>query len=131
MEKSTVSRRTAIKSLVGTAALAGAVTGFPAILRAQDKIKIGFLSGLTGLETLLGETQLNCFKLAVDEVNAAGGAGGRQIEYVVEDDQTTTRGAIDKARKLISQDKTDAIIGLIASLGASLPGVLPHPTRSF
>jgi urea transport system substrate-binding protein len=116
MEKSTISRRTAIKSLVSTAALAGAVTGFPAILRAQDKIKLGFLSGLTGLETLLGETQLNCFKLAVDEVNAAGGAGGRQIEYVVEDDQTTTRGAIDKARKLISQDKTDAIIGLIASL---------------
>ena len=34
----------------------------------------------------------------------------------MEDDQTTTRGAIDKARKLISQDKVDVIIGLIASL---------------
>ncbi len=28
-------------------------------------MKLGFLSGLTDLETILGETQLNCFKLAV------------------------------------------------------------------
>ena len=42
--------------------------------------------------------------------------GGREVEYVVEDDQTTTKGAIDKARKLLSQDKVNVIVGLIASL---------------
>jgi len=97
-------------------ALAATGIGAPCILKAADKVKIGFLSALTGLETILGETQLNCFKLAVDEINAAGGAGGREIEYIVEDDQTTTKGAIEKARKLISQDEVDVIIGLIASL---------------
>jgi len=41
-------------------ALAGAgVMGLPAILREQDKLKIGFHSALAGLETILGETQLN------------------------------------------------------------------------
>src|SRR5438105_5577893 len=99
------SRRTAVKA-IGTASLAAGL-GFPAIVRAEDKVKIGFLSALTGLETILGETQLNCFKLAVQEINAAGGAGGRQIEYLVEDDQTTTKGCIEKARKLISQDKVN------------------------
>jgi urea transport system substrate-binding protein len=116
MARRIVSRRTALTGLGGAAVLAATGIGAPGILKAQDKVKIGFLSALTGLETILGETQLNCFKLAVDEVNAAGGAGGRQIEYVVEDDQTTTKGCIEKARKLISQDKVDVIIGMIASL---------------
>jgi ABC-type branched-subunit amino acid transport system substrate-binding protein len=98
------------------AAVAAGTIGFPAILKAQDNVKIGFLTALTGLETILGETQLNCFKLAVEDINAAVGAGGRQLEYLVEDDQTTTKGAIDKARKLIFQDKVHAIIGMIASL---------------
>jgi urea transport system substrate-binding protein len=109
-----IARRSALKG--GAAAFATAAIGFPAILKAADRVKLGFMTALTGLETILGETQLNCFKLAVDEINAAGGAGGRQIEYLVEDDQTTTKGAIDKARKLVFQDKVDAVIGMIASL---------------
>jgi len=111
-----ITRRTTLKGLGGTAAVAAAGIGAPRILKAADKVKLGFLSALTGLETILGETQLNCFKMAVEEINANGGAGGREIEYVVEDDQTTTKGAIDKARKLLSHDKVDVIIGLIASL---------------
>ena len=51
-------------------------------------------------------------------MNAAGGAGGREIEYLVEDDQTTTKGAIDKARKLVFQDKVDAVIGRSRALSA-------------
>jgi ABC-type branched-subunit amino acid transport system substrate-binding protein len=111
-----ISRRTALKTMASSAAILGAGIGTIGTLRAAETIKIGFLSGMTGLETILGETQLNCFKLAVEEINAAGAAGGRHIDFIVEDDQTTTRGAIDKARKLISQDKVDVIIGLIASL---------------
>lgn len=113
-----INRRNALKSVGGGLLAASAFSlGAPSIVRAADgPIKLGFLSGLTGLETILGETQLNCFKLAVDQINGAGGIAGRQVEYLVEDDQTTTRGAVDKARKLISDDKVDAIIGLIASL---------------
>jgi urea transport system substrate-binding protein len=116
MTKNSITRRTTLKGLAGATALATGSFGFPAILKAADKVKVGFLSALTGLETILGETQLNCFKLAVEEVNAQGGAGGREIEYLVEDDQTTTKGTIEKARKLTFQDNVDVIIGLIASL---------------
>lgn len=117
MTKKSFSRRETLKLGAGAAVLTTATLGMPSILRAQEgPIKLGFLSGLTGLETILGETQLNCFKLAVDEINAGNGIGGRKIEYIVEDDQTTTKGAIDKARKLISGDNVDATMGLIASL---------------
>jgi urea transport system substrate-binding protein len=114
--KKGIARRSALKTIGGVAALATTGVGFPAILKATDKVKLGFMTALTGLETILGETQLNCFKLAVEDVNAAGGAGGREIDYLVEDDQTTTKGAIDKARKFVFQDKVDAIVGMIASL---------------
>jgi urea transport system substrate-binding protein len=111
-----LTRRSLLKN---SAMLAGAgLLSAPSILRASegDTIKIGFHSALTGLETLLGETQVNCFTMAVDEINAAGGAAGRQIEYLIEDNQTTTRGAIDKTRKFIFEDKVDVIIGMITSL---------------
>ncbi|WP_299668494.1 substrate-binding protein [uncultured Ruegeria sp.] len=104
----------------------------PTILRAQeDTIKIGFHSGLTGLETLLGETQVNCFKMAVDEINAAGGAGGREIEYLIEDNQTATRGAIDKTRKFIQQDNVDVIIGMITSLERSAALSVSVPAKKL
>jgi urea transport system substrate-binding protein len=117
MTSKLITRRTTLKSLAGAALASAFSLGMPSILRAQQgPIKLGFLSGLTGLETILGETQLNCFKLALSEINNGGGIAGRQVEFIVEDDQTTTRGAIDKARKLINDDQVDAIIGLIASL---------------
>lgn len=109
-------RRTVLKAGAGLAALATTSVGMPSILRAADTIKIGFLTSFTGLETILGETQYNCFQLGVEELNAKNGIGGRQIEVIKEDDQTTTQGCIDKARKLVFQNKVDGIIGLIASL---------------
>ena len=113
-----ISRRSILKT-GGAAALAlsAGTLAMPAIVRANNhKIKIGFHTALTGLETLLGETQLNCFNMAVEEINAAGGAGGREIEVIIEDNQTTTRGAIDKTRKFIFGDEVDVIIGMITSL---------------
>ena len=110
MTKRLIKRRSMLKGMAGTAALSTGAIGFPGILKAADTVKIGFLTALTGLETILGETQKRCFELAVDDINAAGGAGGRELTFIVEDDQTTTKGAIDKARKLIGQDKVDVII---------------------
>lgn len=114
--KTSLDRRTVLKTGASALVAATGAMGFPAIAQTKSKVKIGFHTALTGLETILGETQLNCFKLAVEEVNANGGAGGREIEYVVEDNQTSTRGAIDKTRKLIFSDKADVIIGMITSL---------------
>jgi urea transport system substrate-binding protein len=108
-----ITRRTALKGL-GVAAFAGAI-GAPAILRAADQVKVGFMAPLTGAESIYGSVQLQCFQTAVDEINAAGGIGGREIVATIEDDETNAKTCIDKARKLIGQDKVDVIIGLLAS----------------
>lgn len=91
--------------------------GFPSIgLSAQQEVRIGFLSALTGLETILGEVQLNCFNLAVEQINENGGIGGRKVRSFIEDNQTSTKGTIEKTRKLLGSDKVDTIIGMISSL---------------
>ena len=82
----------------------------------SEPIKIGFLTAFTGLEAILGETQFNCFELAVKQVNAAGGIAGRQIEFIREDDQTDSTATIERANKLALKDEVTAIIGLITSL---------------
>jgi len=113
MSRIVTSRRTVIKGL-GAAAAVGAI-GMPTILRAADQVRIGFMAPMTGDEALLGQTQHQCYQLAIDDLNAAGGIAGREIVSIVEDDETNTKATIDKARKLIGQDNVDVIIGLLAS----------------
>src|SRR5436305_8989419 len=102
-----LNRRNVLKG----AAAAGAFAGFPGILRAADTVKIGLSIPITGLQAILGETLLNCYKLAADQLNAKNGIAGRKIELIVEDNQTTTKGSVDKARKLIGEDKVAAVMG--------------------
>src|SRR3954453_6321893 len=99
------SRRTLIKGLGAPPAVSA--IGMPAILRAAEPVKIGFLAPLTGDEALLGITQRQCFELAIDDLHAAGGIGGREVVAVIEDDETNTKATIDKTRKLIAEDNVD------------------------
>lgn len=64
-----------------------------------------------------GNTILNAGKLAAQEINEAGGLGpnGREIEFVVEDNQVDPSTAREKANKLIQQDNADVLFGPISS----------------
>ena len=75
MPKFQINRRTVLKTGLATAA----TLAMPPILRAADQVKIGFLAPLTGSEAILGIVQLQCYQLAIDHLNAAGGIGGREI----------------------------------------------------
>ena len=78
--KSTLSRRTLIKSAAGSAL----VLGMPAISYAQaDAIKIGHLTPRTGFLGPLGDYAVMGIQLAADDINAAGGVNGRKIELVL------------------------------------------------
>jgi urea transport system substrate-binding protein len=133
MTNNNFTRRDTLKTMgAGIAAATFGTLAMPSIVSAKSgPIKLGFLSDMTGLETILGETQLNCFKLAVSEINKAGGIAGRKVEFLVEDDQTTTKGAIDKARKLIHSDNVDVIIGLITSLTESAARSVTTPAKKL
>jgi branched-chain amino acid transport system substrate-binding protein len=63
-----------------------------------DKIRVGLIFGLTGAASPIGPLQLDGAKLAVKEVNAAGGVkmGGKKvpIEFFVKDDESKPDVAI-------------------------------------
>ena len=110
-----VSRRTVVKSAAAGAAITASGLGFPSILRASDEIKVGFIGPISGFYALQGTDMLQCTQLAVDEVNAAGGAAGRELALFVEDNKLEPKATIDAARKLIHRDEVDVIIGVLAS----------------
>ncbi len=82
---------------------------------SDEPIKIGIIADLTGPFTTYGTSLSNSATLAVDEINASGGIGGRQIELIVEDIQTDVSVTVDKSRKLVESDNVDVVIGPIGS----------------
>jgi len=113
------------KSFEIAAALAAAVlVGFSAM--AADNLKIGLVAPLTGPGAESGRFQINGAKLAVEEVNKAGGVLGRALELVIEDDQTTNPGAVLAFSKLAGDKDIPAFIGSIRStqIHAMAPDIL-------
>lgn len=76
-----------------------------------EPIKIGSLNHVSGLGAIYGVPEQNAIELAVDEINAAGGVLGRQIQLIKEDDNTDTDLSIQKAKKLCEVDEVEAIFG--------------------
>ena len=107
-------------------AVAGAIAMMATNVEAADTVKIGMVAPLTGPGAFSGQLQSQGFKLAVDEVNKAGGILGRQIEAAIEDDQTTNPGAVLAFSKLAGDKNIVAFIGPIRStqIHAMAPDVL-------
>ncbi|WP_280261223.1 urea ABC transporter substrate-binding protein [Nocardia wallacei] len=78
---------------------------------STDTIKIGSLHSLTGTMAISEVTVANSTKLAVDQVNAAGGVLGKRIQIVPEDGASDPKTFAEKAEKLISSDCVAAVFG--------------------
>jgi branched-chain amino acid transport system substrate-binding protein len=106
-------------------AMAG-VLMFAAAPLLADSLKIGLVAPLTGPGAESGRFQIQGAKLAVEEVNKAGGVLGRQVELLIEDDQTTNPGAVLAFSKLAGDKDIPAFIGSIRStqVHAMAPDIL-------
>jgi urea transport system substrate-binding protein len=82
---------------------------------SSEPIKIGIIADLTGPFTTYGTSLDRCARLAIDEINAAGGIMGRQIEVITEDIQTDVAVTVEKATKLVQSDRVDLVMGPIGS----------------
>jgi branched-chain amino acid transport system substrate-binding protein len=91
----------------------GALVSAPAF--AADTLKIGMVAPLTGPVAESGTYQTQGAKLAVDEINKAGGILGRQVELVIEDDQSTNPGAVLAFSKLAGDASIPAFLGSVRS----------------
>ncbi|NYZ17660.1 ABC transporter substrate-binding protein [Azospirillum sp. RWY-5-1] len=109
-------RRTALK--IGGGLAAGAVLGFPAIVRAQsDAIRIGHLTPRTGFLGALGDYAVLGIQMAAEEINAAGGVLGRRIE-VISEDSINPDTAATKAQRMLDRDGAQVLMGEISSASA-------------
>ena len=110
-----ISRRGVVKSGL---ALAGAQIASPFIVpaRAAEVVKIGLDNPLTGTYAGLGKNELVGCQMALDEINAKGGLLGRPAELIIEDSTSGDAGvAVQKARKLIDNDRVDFLLGNVNS----------------
>lgn len=125
MAKTAMTRRQALVS-AGAAALAAGIAK-PAIA-AKEPILIGYLPALTGPSSSTGIGINRGVQLAVQEINAAGGIDGRQIELIVRDTQSDPMKAVNGAAELSRAQKVSAVLGPVNS-GESL-AVVPLLARA-
>jgi branched-chain amino acid transport system substrate-binding protein len=83
--------------------------------RKTETIKVGEFASLTGKEATYGQASHKGTLLAIEEINAAGGLLGQQLELITEDDQSKSGEPATVVKKLISRDKVVAVIGEVAS----------------
>lgn len=96
----------------------GTLMAMPAMVLAQgEKIRIGHLTPLTGFLGALGEYAVMGIKMAAEEINAAGGVMGRQLE-VMSEDSVNPQVASTKAQRMIERDNVAFLMGEINSASA-------------
>ena len=102
---------------VGLGAIASSAIGTslfrlasPAIAQTAP-IRIGWLASLTGASAAPAIGFNRGVVFAANEINAAGGVKGRQIEIITRDTQGDPTKAVNATQELISQLKVDAIWG--------------------
>ena len=78
--------------------------------QAQETVKIGFITPLTGFAAADGFSSLESAKLAVDYVNEHGGIKGKKLELVSYDDACQPDQASALTKKLIENDKVVVMI---------------------
>ena len=88
-----------------------AIAGTPA--DAQDKLKIGLISTLSGPPAVIGQQQRNGLNLGIKQLG--GLLGGREVEVIVADDELKPDLAINKVRTMIERDKVDFLVGPVFS----------------
>ncbi len=76
-----------------------------------DTIKVGILHSLSGTMAISETTVVDAEKLAIKEINEAGGVLGKQIEAIIEDGESDWPTFAEKAGKLIDQDEVAVVFG--------------------
>ncbi len=88
------------------------------IFAQSETIKIGVFADYTGQTSSFGISTFSGIKMAVEEINAAGGINGKNLEIIIGDDGGQTENTKIIVKKLIEEDKVDVLIGEPTSTGS-------------
>lgn len=98
------------------ALLAGLISGC-----AQTKtVKVGFVAQMTGPDSYIGQAAKVALEDEVKAINEKGGIQGYKVELITYDSRSEIPDAVAAAKRLMEQDKVNAIIGPEWS-GAAIP----------
>ena len=78
---------------------------------AAKPIVIGQIATVTGDFAAYGVAEVESVKIAVKEINDAGGVLGRPIEIIMYDCRTRQEDMVNAARRLVEQDRVCAVVG--------------------
>lgn len=96
--------------LMGTMLMGGVLAGCGSQADSNE-IKVGANFEMTGNVANYGAATLDGLKLAIDEINDAGGVDGKKITLVTADNKSEASEAVNAATKLISDDKVSVLVG--------------------
>lgn len=114
---------------VGLSVLAGCSSASSGSNTASgDTIKIGVNYELSGAVATYGQASVQGIEMAVQEINAAGGVQGKQIELVKYDNKSEPAEATTLATKLMTSDKVIAAIGPATS--GNFKATIPVATKN-
>lgn len=91
-------------------ACAGQSSGGPNSTKEGSHIVLGAVLTMTGAGSFYGKDQYAALKMAVDEVNQAGGIKGHKVDLVMEDTASDNTQAINAFNKVLEQ-KPVAVVG--------------------
>lgn len=95
------------------AAFAAATASLTGAAHAQEKLKIGLVTTLSGPSAVLGQHLRDGFQLGVKQLG--GRLGGREVEVMVVDDELKPDVAVTRVRTLLDRDKVDFVVGVVFS----------------
>jgi branched-chain amino acid transport system substrate-binding protein len=82
---------------------------------AEEKVRLGAFMSLTGDTAQYGISALNGMRMAVEEANAAGGAGGHRVELIVQDTRSDSVETEVVVRRLAEEAHVQALVGEVVS----------------
>jgi len=113
------------RQLLGTAVVIGGGLALGSLLPGcaqpalgANSIRVGFLPSDGGGLRARVEMERNCMRLALDDLNAAGGLQGRELKMV----EVAEQSATERVVRLLTQHSVDVIIGTLAD--ADRPGAV-------
>ena len=74
-------------------------------------VKMGVVLDITGAGASLGVAERETIELLAEQVNDEGGIGGRELEVIIEDNQSTEDGAAKATNKLLTTDEVHILLG--------------------
>ncbi len=113
-------RSTRVAALFAAAALAlaGCAESTPdeaadgaAAEQETGPIKIGAILDITGPGASLGVPERQALELLHEQLEAEGGIDGREVELLIEDNQSTEDGAAKAMSKLVNEEEVDIVLG--------------------